>query len=412
MIGRFRTPNKAEPPEEKPRSFDDFDLRLGDLMRGERATLGKSLLDVQRELKIKAAYIAAIENADPSAFETQGFVAGYVRSYARYLGMDPEWAYRKFCEEGKFIVPHGMSAAAAPQRGPRLLQDGPRDIFANPATPFVPRSQAAFTRIEPGALGSLAVLVALILGLGYGGWSVLQEIQKVQFAPVEQAPGVVAEISDMETPGAVAEAAGQVATLTAPSPDALDRLYRPQALDVPILVARDGPISALDPRRGAAPASDEAGTVDLALTQEMINDAVSDALGAELAAKTPATDPARPRVFGPDAPDVAVIAVREAWVRVSAADGTVLLEKTLKPGETYVLPKTEAPPKLRAGNAGSVYFAVNGETYGPAGGGGKVVSNVALAPSELKQRYKLADLSRDRDLAEFVAVAQNAARAD
>ncbi len=61
-------------------------------MRGERATMGKTLLDVQRELKIKAAYIAAIENADPSAFETPGFIAGYVRSYARYLGMDPEWA--------------------------------------------------------------------------------------------------------------------------------------------------------------------------------------------------------------------------------------------------------------------------------------------------------------------------------
>ncbi|HCP80049.1 MAG TPA: DUF4115 domain-containing protein, partial [Octadecabacter sp.] len=42
--------------------FDAFELRLGDLMRGERATIGKSLLDVQRELKIKAAYIAAIEN--------------------------------------------------------------------------------------------------------------------------------------------------------------------------------------------------------------------------------------------------------------------------------------------------------------------------------------------------------------
>ena len=42
------------------RGFDAFELRLGDVMRGERATLGKSLIDVQRELKIKATYIAAI----------------------------------------------------------------------------------------------------------------------------------------------------------------------------------------------------------------------------------------------------------------------------------------------------------------------------------------------------------------
>ena len=90
-----------------------YDLRLGDLMRGERATLGKSLLDVQRELKIKAAYIAAIENCDPTAFETPGFIAGYVRSYARYLHMDPEWAFATFCAESNFQTSHGMSSGAS-----------------------------------------------------------------------------------------------------------------------------------------------------------------------------------------------------------------------------------------------------------------------------------------------------------
>ena len=111
MIGRW---GKATVPEvAKSKGFDDFDLRLGDLMRGERATLGKSLLDVQRELKIKATYIAAIENADVGAFETPGFIAGYVRSYARYLGMEPEHAFARFCTESGFAVAHGMSAAAS-----------------------------------------------------------------------------------------------------------------------------------------------------------------------------------------------------------------------------------------------------------------------------------------------------------
>ena len=67
MIGWRSKPSTAG--VDKPKGFDDFELRLGDLMRGERATLGKSLLDVQRELKIKATYIAAIENADVSAIE-------------------------------------------------------------------------------------------------------------------------------------------------------------------------------------------------------------------------------------------------------------------------------------------------------------------------------------------------------
>ena len=36
-----------------PKGFDDYEFRLGDILRGERATLGKSLLDVEKELKIK-----------------------------------------------------------------------------------------------------------------------------------------------------------------------------------------------------------------------------------------------------------------------------------------------------------------------------------------------------------------------
>eukprot|EP00581_Thalassiosira_minuscula_P034485 CAMPEP_0184465012 /NCGR_PEP_ID=MMETSP0740-20130409/59883_1 /TAXON_ID=385413 /ORGANISM="Thalassiosira miniscula, Strain CCMP1093" /LENGTH=81 /DNA_ID=CAMNT_0026839695 /DNA_START=272 /DNA_END=514 /DNA_ORIENTATION=+ len=81
MIGRFTQRKQEEHGgTAEPKGFDDFELKLGDVMRGERATMGKSLLDVQRELRIKASYIAAIENSDPSAFDTPGFIAGYVRS--------------------------------------------------------------------------------------------------------------------------------------------------------------------------------------------------------------------------------------------------------------------------------------------------------------------------------------------
>ena len=202
MIGRW---GKATVPEvAKSKGFDDFDLRLGDLMRGERATLGKSLLDVQRELKIKATYIAAIENADVGAFETPGFIAGYVRSYARYLGMEPEHAFARFCTESGFAVAHGMSAAAstASMVAQRARTQGVigGDPFANPNASFVPRVESAFSRIEPGAVGSVTVLVALLVGLGYGGWSMLQEVQRVQLAPVNEAPAGVAPIPPIASP--------------------------------------------------------------------------------------------------------------------------------------------------------------------------------------------------------------------
>ena len=64
------------------RGFDAYEVRLGDELRGHRATLGKSLLDVQRDLRIKASYIDAIENCDASVIPNRGFVPGYVRAYA------------------------------------------------------------------------------------------------------------------------------------------------------------------------------------------------------------------------------------------------------------------------------------------------------------------------------------------
>lgn len=392
MIGRRSHPSTEG--ADKPKGFDDYELRLGDVMRGERATLSKSLLDVQRELKIKAGYIAAIENCDVSAFETPGFVAGYVRSYARYLGLDPEWAFQRFCREANFSVAHGMSVAASgPKPTARKLEYA--EPLANPNASFVPRAESALSKIQPAAVGSILVLAGLIGTIGYGGWTVLHEVQKVQLSPVDQAPGVIAELDPL------ASASGAMAAQTAPgqtdlaalpvmdapktpSAEALDRLYRPQALDVPVLVERDGPIAAIDPTKVGA---------------------LVDEAPAEVAAELPALGETPVQVVASDAPAVELLAVRPSWVRVQAADGTVIFEKILDAGERFVVPATEEPATLRAGNSGSVYFAVNGQTFGPAAPGAQVVKNVTLSPEALTAAYTVADLSRDADLARYVAVA-------
>ncbi len=380
MIGRsFRRAKAAE--DVKSKGFDGFDLRLGDLMRGERATMGKSLLDVQRELKIKASYIAAIENADPSAFDTPGFIAGYVRSYARYLSMDPDWAFDTFCLESGFATAHGMSKAASaakPARHDSGLHAG-KDIFAS-STPFIPVGEAMFSRIEPGAIGSVAVLVALISSLGYGGWTVLQEVQKVKFAPVEQTPTVV---SDLDPLAGATNAIGEsdtLATFDAPSTEALDRLYRPQALDVPVLIARDGPISTLSPNLGST-------TADTSVLMAAVDTTVA---------------PSAIQVNTGPVPEVQLVAARPAWVRVRAADGSVIFEGILDAGDTFALPATEEPATLRVGESGAVYFAMNGAHYGPAGRNGTVTSNLDLSSEHLLQTYAQADLTTDQGLADAI----------
>ena len=250
-----------------------------------------------------------------------------------------------------------------------------------------------------------AVLMALLAGIGYGGWTVLQEVQKVRFAPVEQAPGVLSDLDPLATSEQIAAAVPSDAGVAPPAPslEALDRLYRPQALDVPVLVARDQPISTLDPRSvGALTAPDAPPRERVA---GRLVPASTDAT-PDLTPLPPAIDVTGVQVTAEDVPELVLFAVRPSWVRVRAADGTVIFEKILDAGEEFEIPATEEPPTLRAGNAGSVYFTVNGETYGPAGVGPSVVSDVVLAPTAVEERFALADPETDADLARFAAVAE------
>ncbi|MGY6533946.1 MAG: helix-turn-helix domain-containing protein [Pararhodobacter sp.] len=411
MIWRKEQP-PAHQEHEGPRGFDDYELRLGDLLRGERATLSKSLLDVQRELHIRATYIAAIENGDLSVFETPSFVAGFVRSYARYLGMDPEWVYDRFCMEHGFAVNHGMAGfardsaptPAGPAAAPRRAQ--PSGIGAPlKGVGLLPDPEPFWRRVEPGALGSVSILAALILGLGFAGWTVLQEVQRVQVAPADFAPTVLSDIDPLADTGIAMRdtpEAPVTSDTNAPERAAASRLdadqdrqpiegrvrvARPQALDAPVMVPRDGPIAAISPRDERSPAVISA------------DRAVSEALADQLAESgTPA-----PQVHDAAPPAVEILAVRPSWVRVRGADNSVIFERILDAGERYTIPQTEVPPTLHAGNSGSVYFLIDGQPYGPAAPGAQVVRNMALSVDALRERLAQADLSRDADLAVHVA---------
>lgn len=403
MIGRKSQRNTEPFDDDQPvvlKGFDDYEQKLGDMMRGERATLGKSLLDVQRELRIKAAYIAAIENSDPSAFDTPGFIAGYVRSYARYLNLDPDETFATFCAESGFSVAHGMSPGAsslrrdADVRNPAKVGPG-HDPFAKSNLPYAPVTDIGFGGVDLRAFGSVAVLLAVIGGIGYGGFAVLRQIQQVTVAPVEQAPVVLTDLDPLD--GAATSEDEETGEGTESSRTAaLDRLYRPAALDVPVLVARDAPISTLDPREQGVFASPSLHTTSTVTA--------SRAGPHGQISETPA--PPVPQVVENTAPALRMVAVRPSWVRVRAADGTVIFEGIMEAGDSYDVPATEEPPTLRAGESGAIYFALGGTHYGPVGDRGRVTSNLPLSMDTVTERYQVADLEQDRDLARMVAEAQ------
>ncbi|MDD7973155.1 helix-turn-helix domain-containing protein [Roseinatronobacter alkalisoli] len=384
--------------------FDDFEVRLGDLMRGERATMGKSLLDVQRELHIRATYISAIEAGDLTAFEATSFVAGYVRSYARYLGMDPDWCYAKFCAETNFAINPDLQKTPTPKR-PNVPVNRDFQTGLLSRTRLAVEPEPFWRRLDLGALASIAVLLALIGGLGYGGWTVLKEVQRVNLVPADQPPEVMADLDPVMSGAAprVAENGTDDLRIGRDDPvvanaQGVVRAYRPEALDAPVMVSRDGPIAAINPRGTGA--DDGA-----AQTRDAIERALADASGGVFAQGDEVVT-ADVRVTRDGPPQVEVLAVRPSWIRVRAADGTVLFERILDAGERYTVPQSEEPSILRAGNSGSVYVLVDGQPFGPTAPGAQVVDQVRLSPDAVSERFAVADLSGDSDLQNFVDFAQ------
>lgn len=368
--------------------YDITDVPLGDIMRGERATRGKSLLDVERELRIRASYIAAIENGDLDTFESPGFIAGYVRSYARYLQIDPEWTFARFCEETGFRSVHGFSAQAGRARrtaGVDVPQRvDPNEVMRRAHPGFGDIREPFLSRVEPGALGSILVLALLAIGIGYGGWAVLNDIQRLQIAPVDEAPATLAQLDPLDgLSEQVADMEQGFDTAGAASDPGLGRLYRPEPLAAPVIQPRDTALATLDP--------DETGTLSGLRPATPVAPSLTALSGEAGLPAVQVTEQARPD-------DVMIFAVRPTWVRVTSAGGATLYEGTLNAGDSYVMPEGEGAPRLRSGNAGSLYFAVNGETYGPAGSGASIVRDVELTAEALTVSYAPADPAADPDL--------------
>ena len=394
------------------RGFDTYEVTLGDEIRGERASLGKSIQAVEQDLHIRRDILLAIENCDISGVMNPGLLPGYVRSYARYLGMDAEEFYARFCAESGFSPPRAGVAAGGGEGGSSIGKRLPGSPF-DQSRFAVPPAQTRFSaRVSLGALVSMAGLAVLIAGLGYGGWAVLQNIQRVGIAPLPEAPDVIAvapEIGLPETrgdgPGAGAYDGG----------GALAGVYAPEGGDR--TGTRDGPISAIDPERygvyagaappmqprgearGSTPAPSSPPAIDSAddairAARERRAELAADAarMSARLAALTGAGGGGEADAESAAAPEgIAVQVTGRAWIRVRNADRAVIREGILEAGERYALPRRALRATLRAGNAGAVFVVVDGIAYGPLGRPGGVVKNVSLAPDDIRREQARAE---------------------
>ncbi|WP_316013083.1 helix-turn-helix domain-containing protein [Roseobacter sp. HKCCA0434] len=370
--------------------FDSYEVTLGDRLRGERATKGKSLLDVQRELRIKASYIAAIENCDLEVFPNRGFVAGYVRSYARYLDLPQQEIYDAFCAATGFAgVNSDISGRPKGAGGKRVIAleiDHKNDPLSRARGGVAATGPSFDLGSLMGGAVSLAVMAALLGAVGYGGWMVLQEVQRVELAPVAQTP-VVSDTDPALAGDTTAVASADVDLTRAARDEALQRLYRPEPL-VPVIAPRDGPIAGIDPEQMSSFASYMR---DDSLSAEATPAALDLATAEPEPVPMEAVDLLLAVELPPPPPTVSIVATQAAWVRVSQADGATLFEKILAAGESYDVPLGVEGPELRAGNSGSVFLRVGDAIFGPLGDGPRVAKNVSLNPADIPEQWQAAE---------------------
>lgn len=388
------------PQQRELRGFDSYELRLGDELRGERACLGKSLFDVERDLRIKARYIDAIENSDPAGIENQSFVAGYIRSYARYLKLDPEEVYHRFCNESGFQPARARVAAELRKTytDRRVVDD-----------PFGGSDLAAVLDGRPGfdlapvmsAAGSLVAVLALVGGIGYGAWTFLNNVQQVASAPAADEAAAVVPLSEItRRPELVATIDPSVYE----DDGVLAQLYRTDEAAPLGFSPADGPIAAIDPTTAGVfartPAPSTAETLAQALSPVVLTPVAAaegipvegqsapNAIPLAYTNASPAgATPALAPVTAAALPGVAIQAVEEAWVRIEAPGAGVLFSGLMTPGERFSLPASLANAVLKVGNAAGVIILVDGVPYGPMGAKGVVQSGIPLDADSIRASY-------------------------
>jgi cytoskeleton protein RodZ len=71
-------------------------MSLGERFRAAREQRGLTLSDVAEQVRIRSVYLAAIEDENWKAIGAPVYIRGFLRTYARHLGLDAEEAVSEF----------------------------------------------------------------------------------------------------------------------------------------------------------------------------------------------------------------------------------------------------------------------------------------------------------------------------
>lgn len=380
--------------ERQPRSSVEFKETpyngIGAELRDARISLGYDIAQVAEALRMRASQVEAIEEGRFGDLPGATYAAGFLRSYARLLGIDPDLVAGAFRDEAQALrAPPKLDFPLPPDEGNR-----------------------------PGlALIAVSLVVA---GAIYGAWHSSTSDSRIELTAVSEVPErLAAAVSELMSPDTGEPPAADVAAASSAVPEAA---VEPAAGELET-TAEGAPDSATV-QSGSAPAAVSAAEAGGASPQSTsiadrppLGAAMAAALPSDddtdtpppepetLALAAPASDGASappplpavagksaaegyvPRAFGAANKDARVVlkARADSWVQIQGANSELVLTRMLRAGDTYQVPNRNDLVMI-TGNAGGIIFVVDGKAFPPMGPDGAVRRNIPLSPEELLAR--------------------------
>jgi cytoskeletal protein RodZ len=94
---------------------DQEQNKLGEVLRTAREARGVDLARVERDTKIRARYLTALETGDYAELPGAVYTKGFLRNYGAYLGLDPEYLVDLFRLESSQPSSERLSVPAPPR---------------------------------------------------------------------------------------------------------------------------------------------------------------------------------------------------------------------------------------------------------------------------------------------------------
>ncbi len=298
--------------------------RVGAELRAARLRLGWPLPDVAQNLRIRLPYLEAIEDGRVADLPGAAYAIGFVRTYAQSLGLDPDEIARRFRSETQEVNQKTELSFPAP----------------------VP---------ERGVPAGAVVLLGLVLVVGaYAGWYKMTAVRPADTG-VAAVPERLAPLIDR---GTATTLSPQVASILPPAPAPMS----PSQL----------PPSQLPQPSSPQPSSAQAAPVMLP--------------SIPVPVPVPVSITPLPQAGIAPAPDGGRVVLKfksNAYIQVREKQGPVLLNRVMRAGESWPVPKSPNLVML-TGNAGGTDILVDGIQAAPLGGDGVVKRDVSLEPEAIK----------------------------